>query len=79
MEELKSGKHSMQDKQEFWSMCQYKKLYNGWTDARCKASYHGLYGVWPKGLLDVPKPPDIKFEKTQKAQLIRYLKSKGKK
>lgn len=76
MEELKSSKSTMQDKQEFWSMCQYKKLHNGWSDARCKASYIGLYGVWPKGLLDVPKPPDIKFEKTQKAQLIRYLKSK---
>lgn len=78
MEELKSGKGTMLDKQEFWSMCQYKKLHNGWTDARCKASYHGLYGVWPKGLLDVPKPPDIKFEKTQKAQLIKYLKGKQK-
>ena len=78
MEELKSSKSTMLDKQEFWSMCQYKKLHNGWSDARCKASYHGLYGVWPKGLLDVPKPPDIKFEKTQKAQLIKYLKGKQK-
>jgi DNA repair protein RadD len=78
MEELKSSKSTMLDKQDYWSMCQYKKLHNGWTDARCKASYHGLYGVWPKGLLDVPKPPDIKFEKTQKAQLIKYLKGKQK-
>ena len=78
MEELKSAQ-TRESKQDYWSMCQYKKLHNGWSDARCKASYKDKFGVWPSGLETTPKPPDIKFEKAIKAQLIRYLKSKGKK
>ena len=73
-----AGKSSMQDKQDFWSMCQYNKVHKGWSDSRCKASYIGQYGVWPKGLTDVPKQPDIKFERAQKAQLIKYLRGKEK-
>jgi hypothetical protein len=43
------------------------------------ASYRDKFGVWPKGLVDSVKTPDIAFEKATKAALIRYLKGKGKK
>ena len=77
MEELKSAQ-TRESKQEYWSMCQHKMRYAGWTEARCKASYKDKFGVWPSGLETTPKTPDLKFEKAVKAQLIRYLKGKGK-
>ena len=77
MEELKSAQ-TRESKQEYWSMCQHKMRYGGWTEARCKASYKDKFGVWPSGLETTPKTPDLKFEKAVKAQLIRYLKGKGK-
>ena len=77
MEELKSAQ-TRESKQEYWSMCQHKMRYGGWSEARCKASYKDKFGVWPSGLETTPKTPDLKFEKAVKAQLIRYLKGKGK-
>jgi len=78
MEELKAAA-SRESKQDFWSMCQYQKLHHGWSDARCKANYHEKYGVWPKGLAETPKAPDIAFDKFVKHSLIKYLRGKGKK
>jgi superfamily II DNA or RNA helicase len=78
MEELKAAA-SRESKQDFWSMCQYQKLYHGWSDARCKANYHEKYGGWPKGLAETPKTPDIAFDKFVKHSLIKYLRGKGKK
>jgi hypothetical protein len=78
MEELKAAA-SRESKQDFWSMCQYQKLHHGWSDARCKANYHEKYGVWPKGLAETPKTPDIAFDKFVKHSLIKYLRGKGKK
>jgi superfamily II DNA or RNA helicase len=78
MEELKAAA-SRESKQDFWSMCQYQKLYHGWSDARCKANYHEKYGCWPKGLAETPKTPDIAFDKFVRHSLIKYLKGKGKK
>ncbi len=69
---------SRESKQDFWSMCQFKIKYNGWTEKRALAAYKTHFGVWPKGLHTVPMPPDLKFEKTAKAGMIRYLKSKQK-
>jgi superfamily II DNA or RNA helicase len=78
MEELKAAA-SRESKQDFWSMCQYQKLHHGWSDARCKANYHEKYGVWPKGLAETPKAPDIAFDKFVRHSLIKYLRGKGKK
>jgi hypothetical protein len=41
-----------------------------------KGLYRGRFGVWPKGLYDVPKAPSVEFNKAVKAALIRYLKGK---
>ena len=75
MEELTASK-TREEKQEWWSMCQYKVNYNGWSSGRALASYRDKFGVWPKGLADAPKAPDIAFEKAVKAALIRYMKGK---
>jgi hypothetical protein len=77
MEELK-GAMTKENKQDFWSMCHYKMQYGGWSEKRSLAAYRSRFGVWPKGLHAVPMPPDVKFEKTIKSDMIRYLKGKQK-
>jgi hypothetical protein len=78
MKELKEAA-SRESKQDFWSMCQYQKLHHGWTESRCIAKYQEKFGVFPKGLKDTPKTPDIAFDKFVKHSLIKYLRGKGKK
>jgi superfamily II DNA or RNA helicase len=78
MEELKAAA-SRESKQDWYSMCQYMVKNHGWSNSRMLASYRDKFGVWPKGLVDSVKTPDIAFEKATKAALIRYLKGKGKK
>jgi DNA repair protein RadD len=75
MEEL-TGSRSREEKQEWWSMCQYKINYAGWSAGRAAHTYKDKFGVWPKGLVDIPKAPDIVFEKAVKAAIIRYIKGK---
>jgi superfamily II DNA or RNA helicase len=77
MEELK-GAMSKDDKQQFWSMCQYKIANSGWSESRALAAYKSKFSVWPKGLHKTPITPDAKFDRTAKAGMIRYLKGKAK-
>ena len=75
IEEL-SAKAKKDDKQAFWSMCQFKVKVNGWHPGRAAHLYKDKFGVWPKGLADIPSPPDTKFEKFVKSRVIAYLKGK---
>lgn len=74
MQEL--APQSREEKQKWWSMCQWKVEHSGWSKSRALATYRNKFGVWPKGLVDTPLMPDIAFEKKVKADLIRYLKGK---
>lgn len=77
MEELEQSemfKPTMQEKQLFWAMCQYKIKFSGWSRGRAAHLYKEKFGVWPNGLSDsLIKVPDVKFEKFITAGLIRYL------
>jgi len=75
MEELVAGA-SRGDKQDWWSMCQYKVAYSGWSAGRAAHTYKDKFGVWPKGLADNPKAPSVDFERAVKAAVIRYIKGK---
>jgi superfamily II DNA or RNA helicase len=75
MHELVKG-ISRNEKQDWWSMCQYKVKYSGWSAGRAAHTYKDKYGVWPRGLVDVPKAPDIVFDRTVKAALIKFIKGK---
>ena len=70
---------SRENKQAWWSMCQWKVQHEGWSPGRAAHTYKDKFGVWPKGLLDIPAPPDIKFEKAVRASVIRYIKGLKKK
>ena len=76
MEEL-GGTAGLATRQRFWSMCIYKEWFDKWSRSRSLASYKTKFGTWPKGVDDTPVTPDAAFEKTIKAQIIRYLKGKG--
>jgi superfamily II DNA or RNA helicase len=78
MEELKAAA-SRESKQDFWSMCQYMVKNHGWSSGRAAHLYREKTGVWPKGLAETPKAPDIAFDKFVKHSLIKYLRGKAKK
>lgn len=75
MEEL-TGSKSREEKQDWWSMCQYKIQYSGWSAGRAAHTYKDKYGAWPRGLIDVPKAPDIVFERAVKAALRKFIQGK---
>lgn len=74
MEELVNTKAQRDEKQAFWSMCQYKVKNSGWSSGRAAHTYKDKFGVWPKGMSDQPMIPDMKFEKFVRAKLIRFIK-----
>jgi superfamily II DNA or RNA helicase len=77
LHELKAA-NKLDNKQDYWSMCQFKINHGGWNEKRALAAYKNKFGVWPKGLHKVPITPSPQFERDAKASLIRYLKGKAK-
>jgi superfamily II DNA or RNA helicase len=77
LHELKTA-NKLDNKQDYWSMCQFKIKYHGWNEKRALAAYKTKFGVWPKALHKEPMTPSDQFERDAKASLIRYLKGKGK-
>jgi hypothetical protein len=75
MEEL-AATATRDDKQRFWSMCYHKIVVAGWSRGRAAHLYRDKWGVWPKGLQDIPITPDFKFEKFVKSRIIAFLKGK---
>lgn len=72
MEEL--GSMSRDDKQQWWSMAQYKVQTGSWSDKRALANYREKFGVWPRGLHDTPIPPTRAFESFAIKSIRKYLK-----
>ena len=77
LHELKAA-NKLDNKQDYWSMCQFKIKYHGWNEKRALAAYKNKFGVWPKALHKNPMTPSDQFEREAKASLIRYLKGKAK-
>ena len=74
MEEL--GPMSRDDKQSWWSMAQWKVQAGSWSDKRALANYRERFGVWPKGLHDMPMMPTRAFEVFAIKSIRNYLKGK---
>lgn len=75
LEEL-TGTMSGISKQDFWSMMQYYKRYNGWSDGRCAHTYRDKFGVWPRGLDDKSiKEPSNEVRKFVDKKLRAYINS----
>jgi len=75
MEEL-GASAGKDDKQEFWSQLQYKVQFQGWSEGRAAHTYKDKFGVWPRGLHSMVKPPTMETEKFIKSRLIAFLKGK---
>ena len=75
LEELK-GAGATESKQEWWSMLQWYVQNSGWSRGRAAHTYREKFGVWPRGLVDVAKPPTNDIEKFIRARLRQYMKGK---
>lgn len=73
MQEL--GAATKEEKQTWWSMCQYKVAIDGWSAGRAAHTYREKFGVWPRGLNDTALlRPDSEFEDFTGTQLRKYLR-----
>ena len=75
----KKAAPTLEQKQAFWSMALWmaneRKYKRGWAANQ----YRTKFGVWPRGLSDVPKPPDQAFLNWEKSRRIAWAKAKAKK
>jgi superfamily II DNA or RNA helicase len=67
---------TMQDKQDFWSMALHLDREKGKGGRMAKAMYREKFGVWPRGLSDIPKHPGQAFFNYVKSRRIAYAKKK---
>jgi superfamily II DNA or RNA helicase len=65
-------------KQRFWSgllwYCENQGKSEGWASHRYKARF----GVWPRGLMAKPTPPDVQCRNWVKAEAIKWVKGQEK-
>lgn len=67
---------SKADKQAFWSMALWLDRERGRGGKLALGLYKGRFGVWPRGLADLPRPPDEAFINYEKSRRIAYAKRK---
>lgn len=67
-------KSSMADKQRFWGMALWLDRERGKGGKLAKGLYKGKFDVWPKGLSDIPMPPDAAFLSYEHSRRIAYAK-----
>ncbi len=78
--ELNAGKKkpaTMGDKQLFWSMAQWIDRDRSKGGRLAKALYKTKFGVWPRGLSDIPTQPDAAFMSYERSRRIAFAKSRG--
>lgn len=75
---LVKRKASQLEKQDAYSqllaVCRAKRYGSGWLAHK----YRALFGVWPRGMEQVPKEPTPEISRWLVSQAIRYAKSKEK-
>lgn len=77
--EVRRGKQKVtaEDKQLFWSMANFVDRERGKGGKLAKALYRSKFGVWPKGLRDIPTPPDSQFLSYEKSRRIAFAKMRN--
>jgi hypothetical protein len=61
-------------KQDWWSMLQWYVEHQGWSKGRAANVYKEKFGVWPRQLHDMPKPPSQDIAKFVDAGIKRYIR-----
>lgn len=69
---------TMAEKQRFWAMALWLDRERGKGGRLAKGLYKGKYGVWPRGLSDVPMAPDAAFVRYEHSRRIAYAKRMAK-
>ncbi len=65
---------TMGEKQLFWSMALFLDRDRKRDGKLAKGLYKGKFGVWPRGLADIPTQPDQAFMNYEKSRRIAYAK-----
>jgi DNA repair protein RadD len=67
---------TMAEKQRFYSMALSLAAERGKLSTFAAGLYKGKFGVWPRGMLEIPTPPDATFRAWEKSRRIAYAKRK---
>ncbi len=70
------GTMSRENKQDWWSQLWYKVEFEGWREGRAAHTFKEKFGVWPRGLQNVSKPPSLEVEKFIQKKLRAFLYKK---
>jgi DNA repair protein RadD len=76
----KKGKQEVtaHGRQEFYSMLLWVQQERGYKATYAATKYKSRYGVWPRGLIERPAPPDAPFMGWLKSQQIAFYKRRQK-
>ena len=70
------GTMSRENKQDWWSQLWYKVEFEGWREGRAAHTFKEKFGVWPRGLKNISKPPSLEVEKFIQKKLRAFLYKK---
>jgi len=73
-EKAKEAKLAGLDKQAVFSELYQMAKERGYKPGWCANQYRGIFGVWPKGLKEVGRPPSLVVQNMVKAAIIRFHK-----
>lgn len=76
-DKAKAAKLAGLDKQHVYSELYRMAEERGYKPGWCANQYRSIFGVWPRGLKDVGRPPSLVVQNMVKANMIRF--SKGQK
>lgn len=74
----KKAAATMAEKQRFWSMALHLDGQRKKDGKLAKGLYKGRFGVWPRGLDDIPTEPDPAFMNYEQSRRIAYAKRMAK-
>ena len=77
-EQAKAAKLAGLDKQSVYSELYTIAEERGYKPGWCANQYRSIFGVWPRGLADVGRPPSLVVQNMVKANMIRFSKGKAK-
>jgi DNA repair protein RadD len=65
-----------EEKQRWYSGLRFIQAQRGYKDGWCSNQYREKFGVWPKGLSNIPSPPAPDIENFVRSKLIRFAKAR---
>lgn len=76
-EQAKKAKLDGLDKQHVYSELYRMAEEHGYKPGWCANQYRNIFGVWPRGLADVGRPPSLVVQNMVKASMIKFHKGRA--